>query len=146
MIFLDFIKEQLIGETKHMLEFGTILLSICIITIIIAITISIINEKEYKEFLLNVKAGDIFIYGDSIGSYNRLNDLNKDNPFITPKTKEVVIYPKYTIVIRDVKKNDKGVLWAAYNFIETSDDIENKRKYASYRELENLIKHRIKIN
>lgn len=130
-----------------MLAFGIVLLSACVIVIIIAITISIINEKKYKEFLLNVKAGDIFIYDDSIGSYNRLNDLNKDNPFTSPKRKnDVIYYPRYTIVIRDVKKNDKGVLWAAYNFIETSDDIENKRKYASYRELENLIHHRIKIN
>lgn len=122
------------------LFFVIVLLSVCIIATMI-ITCSI---KRHNKFIASIKAGDIFVWSDKVDLYYRWNYLDK-NPFVDKSNNSSKIYPDTSFVIRDLKYNDDGELWASYTFIKNENDIKREDKLLFYREINDLVKYYTRV-
>ena len=119
------------------LFFGIVLLSACII----AVAIVTYDIKRYDKFIASIKVGDIFVWSDKVYLYHKWNYEDK-NPFIDKsETTDEKIYPDSSFVIKDLKYNNDGELWAAYTFIKNENDIKREDKLLFYREINDLVKY-----
>lgn len=122
------------------LFFGIILLSACIIAVMI-ITCDI---RRYNKYIASIKVGDIFVWSDKVDLYYNWNCKNQ-NPFKDKSKPSIKIYPDTSFIIKDLKYNDDGELWASYVYISNENDIKREDKLPFYREINNLIKYYTRV-
>lgn len=93
---------------------------ICFIIIPVIVTFVFIGLHIYcvvrrKRFIQTVRVGDLFINDYDLDTYYRWLYEETHNPY-TVKGKEFY-YPTGTYIVRDIKHNDKGEIWVAYDSV-----------------------------
>ena len=100
------------GTSLFILIFG------CMILAAVAITKILTNKikRDCKSKIDDVQIGNLYVT-DIRGHLNEYYE-NIDNPFNKVKT-----YPEFTLIVRDIKTNDKGHKWIAYQFVKSELEI-----------------------
>lgn len=124
------------GTTIFILTFG------CMILAAVAITKILTNKikRDLKNKIDDVQIGNLYVTDirDNLNEYYE----NNSNPF-----KKVKTYPEFTVIVRDIKTNDNGQKWIAYQFVSSENEtpVENTR-LLSYAEVNKFLHNRVKVD
>ena len=124
------------GTTLFILIFGGI--------IFVATIISVISFKKnvnnIKCQIEDVQVGNLYVT-------NIRNNLNKYYEYISNPFNKVKIYPEFTVIVRDIKTNENGQKWIAYQYVksELETPAENT-KFLSYAEINEFLHNRVKVD
>lgn len=136
MQLIDFIQDQITGETKHMYSAEIIIYVIIGILGSLFITLAVLNLRNdrkhdinYQKYVESVRVGDTF--GHNSFKFSDVND-----PF-SKNYNTLGFDPYYEVTILDIKKNNNGETWVKYCFTrvlnephcEWTDEINNFLKY-----------------
>ena len=124
------------GTTLFILIFGGMILTAAAITKILTNKI----KQDCKNKLDDVQIGNLYVT-DIHGHLDEYYE-NISNPFEKFKT-----YPELTVIVRDIKTNDNGQKWIAYQFVSSENEtpVENTR-LLSYAEVHKFLYNRVKVD
>ena len=124
------------GTTLFILIFGGMILTAAVITKILTNKI----KQDCKSKIDDVQIGNLYV----TDIYGHLDEYyeNISNPFKKFKT-----YPELTVIVRDIKTNDNGQKWIAYQFVSSENEtpVENTR-LLSYAEVHKFLYNRVKVD
>lgn len=124
------------GTTLFILTFG------CMILAAVAITKILTNKikRDWKNKIDDVQIGNLYVTDirDNLNEYyEKIN-----NPF-----SKVKIYPESTVIVRDIKTNNKGQKWIAYQYVKTELETPVEcTKYLCYDEVHKFLSNRVKVD
>ena len=122
--------------TEIILIFGCAILVAAVITKILTNKI----KRDCKNRIDDVQIGNLYV----TDIRNNLNEYYEkiSNPFNKVKT-----YPEFTVIVRDIKTNDNGQKWIAYQFVSSENEtpVENTR-LLSYAEVHKFLHNRVKVD
>ena len=124
------------ATTEIILIFGCAILVAAIITKILSNK----SKQDLKNRINDVQIGNLYV----TDIRNNLNEYYEkiSNPFNKVKT-----YPEFTVIVRDIKTNDNGQKWVAYQYVksELETPVENT-KFLSYDEVQKFLYNRVKVD
>lgn len=124
------------GTTLFILTFG------CMILAAIAITKILTNKikRDCKNRIDDVQIGNLYVTDirDNLNEYyEKIN-----NPFNVVKT-----YPEFTVIVRDIKTNNIGQKWIAYQYVSSEHETPVERTGClAYEEVNKFLYNRVKVN
>lgn len=124
------------ATTEIILIFGCATLVAAIITKILTNKI----KRDCKSKIDDVQIGNLYVTDirDNLNEYYE----KISNPFNKVKT-----YPEFTVIVRDIRTNDNGQKWIAYQHVksELETPVENT-KLLSYEEVNKFLYNRVKVD
>ena len=124
------------GTLLFILIFGGMILAATVITRVLTNKI----KQDCKRKIDDVQIGNLYV----MDIHDNLNKYYEaiNNPF-----SKVKIYPNLTVIVRDIKINDKGQKWIAYQHV--NDDYETQvecTKHLLYDEVHKFLYNRVKVD
>ena len=118
---------------------------ICFIIVPVVVTFIFIGMHIYcvvarRRFIQTVRVGDLFICDYDLDTYHRWLYEETHNPY---KLKTDFYYPSGTYIIRDVKHNDKGEIWVAYDPIHYETEKPSRVPYT--KEINSFLNDKTRI-
>lgn len=124
-----------------MLIEDVILIVIPVVVTFVFMGIHIYCGIRRKRFIQSVRVGDLFINDYDLDTYYRWLYEETHNPY-TIKGKEFY-YPSGTYIVRDIKQNDKGEIWVAYDCVHYES--EKPLKHHLTKEINEFLDSRTRI-
>lgn len=93
-----------------------------------------------RKFIRTVRVGDLFICDYDLDTYHRWLYEETHNPY---KVKTDFYYPSGTYIIRDVRHNDKGEIWVAYDPIHYETERPSRVPYT--KEINSFLNDKTRI-
>lgn len=127
-------------------EVVVIMLSCAIFVIVVGGLIYYISNLSRRRFIQSIQIGDIFVYDSKVNyyydSYQRYKrELN--NPFVKPN---ILIFPKGTCILREMRVDDNGKTWVAFSNLDTSNDLRRIDSLTEhYRTLDEFLNLRTRV-
>lgn len=118
-----------------------ILIVIPVVVTFVFMGIHIYCVVRRKRFIQTIRVGDLFINDYDLDTYYRWLYEETHNPY-TVKGKEFY-YPTGTYIVRDIKHNDKGEIWVAYDSIHYES--EKPSKHPLTKEINKFLDDRTRI-
>ena len=124
------------GTLLFILIFGGMILTATIITRVLTNKI----KQDCKRKIDDVQIGNLYVT-DSRDNLNEYYEKT-NNPFNVVK-----VYPEFTVIVRDIKTNDKGQKWIAYQYVSGEDETPIERTgYLAYAEVHKFLYDRVKVD
>lgn len=127
-------------------EVVVIMLSCVIFVIVVGVLIYYIGNLSSRRFIQSIQVGDIFVYDNKVNYYYESYQKYKhelNNPFVKPN---IVIFPKGTCILREMRVDDNGKTWVAFSSLDTSNDLHRINSLTKhYRTLDEFLDIRERV-